>query len=109
MLIVGCGFACLTGILTLVAPLPWVAPLFPPGWGWGRLGLPVLVWLGSPAGFPFLLGRGRPGRPLPLPSCWGSPLGFSGGGAVPPLGVGLCAGPRSPGVWGPRQSNDDDV
>ena len=101
MSIVGCGFACLTGILTLVAPLPWVAPPFPPGWGWGRLGLPVLVWLGLPAGFLFLLGRGRPGRPLPLLPCWGSPLGFSGWGAClsPPLGVAsvLPPGPRGLG------------
>ena len=91
----------------------------------------VVSFLLSPLPFCSFSGRGRLGRALAgqvggcsshSPAWWASALGAlaswpscrsgalgrgSGGGArplvglSPPLGVGLCACPRSPGVWGP--------
>ena len=101
MLIVGCGFACLTGILTLVAPLPWVAPPFPPWVGLGSPGAPRPGVVGSPVGAPaswvgVALVAPFPCLPAGVP-LWGSPVG--GLAFPPPLGVAsvLPPGPRGVG------------
>ena len=76
-----------------------------------------VAWVGALLGW----GRGRPlGLAPPLPGwgppwaslgsvlpCWGSPLGFSGGGALPPLGSAFVL---APGPWGlgSRLVHDDD-